>query len=146
MQKIVSIIFLLISLSSFAQETKRGTIRVKKVKKDVDVNKGEIAYTVARQDPMFKGGPLEMNKFIAKNLKYPEAEKNAKIEGTVYVGFVVGVDGSITSSRISQGVQDGSGLDKEALRIVSIMPKWEPGVYGREKLPMRYVLPIKFQL
>jgi len=146
MQKIVSLIFLLISFSCFAQEDKRGTIKVKKVKKDAPISKSEITYTIARQAPMFKGGQAEMNKFIAMNLKYPEAEKNAKIEGTVYVGFVVDVDVSITSSRISQGVQGGPGLDKEALRIVSIMPKWEPGLNGREKMPMRYVLPIKFKL
>ena len=145
MTKLFIITFLMFSFSCFAQE-KRGTIKVKKVKKDTVVKKNELTYTIARQDPMFDGGQVEMNKFIEKNLKYPEAEKIAKIQGTVYVGFVVEADGSITSSRISQGVDGGPGLDKEALRIVSIMPKWIPGLNGSKKFPMRYVLPIKFQL
>ncbi len=148
MTKQFIIAFLILSASAFAQEDKRGTIVVKKPKNENGIisKKSELTYTIATQNPMFEGGQVEMNKFIAKNMKYPEAEKAAKIQGTVYVGFVVQEDGSITSSRISQGVQGGPGLDKEALRIVSIMPKWVPGVHGSDKSAMRYVLPIKFTL
>ena len=76
------------------------------------------------RNPQFPGGGVEMQKFISNNTRYPEKEMKAKIEGDVDVAFTVMPDGTIQNPRIVKSVSPG--LDKEALRIVSSMPKWEP--------------------
>lgn len=144
MKKLFIIPFLIFSFSCFAQD-KRGTIKVKKVNSqedNVEVNENGTF----GQQPMFPGGQTEMYKFFKKNIKYPEAEKKAGIQGTVYVKFTVWTDGTLTGSKILKGVSGGPGLEVEALRLVSIMPKWTPGIKNGKVTYMHYSLPIKFQL
>ena len=146
MKKIFVIVFLMLSLSTFAQDNKRGTIKVKKATVAQKKTPNLEGYIKVGQVPMFPGGYEEMNKFIKKNLKYPSAERKARIQGTVNIGFAVGIDGSITNVMILESVPDAPGLEKEALRIVSIMPKWEPGMKNNKIVKMDYTLPIKFAL
>ena len=146
MKKILVIVFLMVSVSSFAQDNKRGTIKVKKTAVAKEKTPNLAGYVKAGQAPMFPGGYEEMNKFIKKYLKYPVAERKAGIQGTVKVGFDVSIDGKITNVMILESIPEASGLEKEALRIVSIMPKWEPGMKNNKVVKMDYVLPIKFKL
>ncbi len=146
MIRIIISFFLFLSVSGFGQDVKRGTIKVKKVRKDTVQKVSAMQYTRVTRLPAFTGGQSEMKKFIEKNMQYPEAEKQAGIQGTVYVDFVVEADGTITRKTISKGVPGGSGLEKEALRIVSIMPKWIPGISSIFPTSMTYSLPIKFTL
>lgn len=146
MQKIVSLFFFIVSISCFAQDTK-GTIKVKKVEsanKDTIQSTKIIAPVVMYVDQMpFLANMLE---FIQTNIKYPEAEKKAKIQGLVYVGFVVEIDGSLSNVRIVRGLLNGSGCDAEALRIVKMMPKWTPGKDKGKNVPVQCTLPIRFTL
>lgn len=96
--------------------------------------------------PSFKGGEAAMMKFIRKNIKYPELERNAGISGTCYVGFVVEKDGKITNARILRGLPNGPGCDKEALRVVNKMPKWKPGLQNGKPVRVQFNLPIKYTL
>jgi len=82
-------------------------------------------YTKADQMPQFKGGDAAFRKFIGKHLRYPQSELQAKIHGTVYLSFIVNIDGSITDATVVTGVNPG--LDKEALRLIRSMPRWVPG-------------------
>ncbi len=144
MKKLFIIPFLIFSFSCFAQD-KRGTIKVKKVNSENDSVEIDDNGTFG-QLPMFPGGQTEMYKFLKKNIKYPEAEKKAGIQGVVRIRFSVQTDGRLTGVKIMKGVIGGPGLEAEALRIVSIMPNWTPGIKNGKVASMLYVLPINFQL
>ena len=146
MKKLFFMTFLMLSISCFAQDTKRGTIKVKKAEVAETKTPNLAGYVKVGQMPMFPGGQSEMNAFIKKNLKYPIAERKAGIQGTVRVRFTVNLDGGITNVNILEGIPGAPGLEQEALRIVSIMPKWTPGLKNNKQTIMQYNLPIKFQL
>jgi TonB family protein len=96
-----------------------------------------------QQMPKFKG---DMNKYLADSIKYPETEKKAKISGTVYVTFVIERDGSISNVKLLRGVPNGPGLDAEAIRVISAMPKWSPGMQDGHAVRVQFNLPIRFAL
>jgi len=92
----------------------------------------------------FIGGFPEMQKFIYENVKYPELDNELRIEGVVYVNFVIEKDGSISNVAIEKGVSDG--LDREAKRVVKKFPKWIPGQVQAENVATRVRLPFRFSL
>jgi TonB family protein len=94
--------------------------------------------------PEFPGGDSARVKFITDNIVYPQIAKEKGIEGTVYVKFVVEMDGSITNVEVLRGVS--TELDKEAVRVVSIMPKWKPGTLRRKPVRTQFNMPVKFSL
>jgi protein TonB len=67
-----------------------------------------------------------------------------KIEGTVYITFVVDTDGSLLYIRVLRGI--GGGCDEEALRVVRLMPKWVPGKQGGKAVKVQYTLAVRFTL
>ncbi|MES2288078.1 MAG: energy transducer TonB [Bacteroidota bacterium] len=103
-------------------------------------------FTIVEEMPSFKGGDTEMVKFIQKNVKYPQAEKEAGITGTCFVTFIVEKNGKLGEIKILRGVSGGPGLDKEALRVVKKMPKWKPGRQNGKKVRVQYNLPIKYTI
>jgi TonB family protein len=103
---------------------------------------GNIILTGVQEMPMFRGGDEERVKFIASNLQYPKGAYNKGIQGTVYLTFVVDVDGSITDVKVLRGIE--SSLDEEAVRLVSIMPKWSPGKVGNIPVRVQFNMPIRF--
>lgn len=95
--------------------------------------------------PEFPDGGLRgLMRYFSKNLKYPEAAQAKGAQGNVYVAFVVAKDGSITHPRVVTGVDQD--LDKEALRLISDMPKWKPGKQRGQAVNVQYSLPISFRL
>lgn len=96
--------------------------------------------------PSFPRGEAEMMKFIQKNIQYPEVERQANIFGTCYVTFVVEKDGSLTGIKILRGVAGGGGCDKEAIRVIKLMPNWKAGKEDGKEVRVQFNLPIKFSL
>jgi protein TonB len=96
------------------------------------------------QNPEFPGGMDALMKWIYKELKYPVIAMEMGIGGRVTVSFVVGKDGAIRDIAILRGIDPS--LDKEALRVVSKMPKWIPGRQGGNAVSVKFILPIGFQL
>ena len=91
--------------------------------------------------PTYPGGTPALIEFLEGNLKYPEQAEREGIEGRVVATFIVELDGSVTNAKIALSVHPL--LDAEALRVVSLMPNWNPGKNcGR----VRYSLPITFRL
>jgi TonB family protein len=82
--------------------------------------------------------------YITKNLVYPSEAKKNKIEGRVFVSFIVEKDGSITNVKVLRGL--GSGCDEEAIRIVEKMPNWTPGSNSGKPINVKFTLPIRFSL
>lgn len=97
-------------------------------------------------DGSFPGGKDEMFKFITDNLKYPQEALENEIEGKVITEFVVEVDGSITDIKVLFGM--GYGCDEEAIRIISLMPKFKPAEFATNGMKVRqyWNLPITFKL
>lgn len=102
------------------------------------------SYKIVETMPEFPGGRNAMYEFIKQNLTYPEEAIKNKKEGQVIVGFLVAADGSLSNIELAKGI--GSGCDEEALRIVSIMPAWLPGLHHGKPVPVEYNLAVGFKL
>jgi beta-lactamase regulating signal transducer with metallopeptidase domain len=126
-------------------------------------------FTIVEENPTFIGGPDSMFRFLGRNIIYPAEARQLKVEGTVYVGFVVEKDGSITNIKVKRnvpqtvinevkvvGFEDVTGSKvvkrqdqscaKEAVRVISMMPKWKAGKTKGRSVRVAFVLPIKFKL
>ena len=117
---------------------------IEKVEEGTASQKEETVYQVVEQMPMFPGGMLAAMEFLGKNMKYPVAAQKAKIEGRVIVQFVVDKDGSISGARVVNSVSPE--LDAEAVRVVNMMPKWNPGKQRGKEVPVMFTMPITFRL
>ena len=104
----------------------------------------EELFQVVEEMPEFPGGMLECMKFLGKNIKYPPQAKENGIQGRVIVTFVIMKDGSITNANVVRGVDPL--LDKEALRVVNLMPKWKPGKQRGKAVNVKYTIPVMFRL
>ena len=106
-------------------------------------DEGEI-FEVVEQNPQFPGGDQALMAWLTKNLKYPSVAQENGIQGRVMVSFVVNKDGSIVDPKIIRSVDPS--LDKEAIRVVSSMPKWTPGRQRGKTVRVKYSLPVTFRL
>jgi TonB family protein len=97
---------------------------------------------MAEKMPAFPGGTPALLKFINKSLKYPQEALKNKEHGTAVVQFVVSKTGSVESVKIVRSVS--RSIDKEAVRVVSNMPKWIPGEEKGKKVAVLYTMPINF--
>jgi protein TonB len=98
---------------------------------------------IAEVMPEFEGGQKALYKFLRKTLHYPTISKNIGEEGTVFVRFIIDATGIVTGIEILKGVS--AALDKEASRVISLMPHWKPGKQHGEPVNVRMVIPIKFE-
>lgn len=87
--------------------------------------------------PDFPGGRDEFFKFIAKNYRTPDVKK---LNGKVYVTFVIEKDGSLTALKVLRDI--GYGTGKEAIRVLELSPKWMPGEQNGQKVRCMFSLPI----
>lgn len=120
----------------FGQDT--GTISTK------GTVKGEQIYDIVEQYPEFPGGYSALTEWIDDNLKYPVEAAMDGIEGRVIVQFIVRPTGKIVDAKVVRGI--APSLDKEALRLINIMPNWIPGRQKGKAVNVRYTLPITFKL
>jgi TonB family protein len=95
-------------------------------------------------DAEFPGGTYGLNRFIGANMTYPEESLKKNEEGKVFLSFVVKADGSIDSIQVERGVS--KNLDNEAVRLLTIMPRWNPAEYNGRKVATRVRFPISFTL
>ena len=104
----------------------------------------EEFFMVVENMPEFPGGDLGLMKFIQKNVKYPAIAKEYNITGKVYVSFIVDKQGKVTNVKIVRGVD--KNLDAEALRVVSLLPKYKPGKQRGKSVRVMFTIPINFTL
>jgi protein TonB len=114
---------------------------VKAVVSDGDDNK---IYNFAEQQPEFPGGYEAMMKYFSKNIRYPKLAQRMGTEGKVFVSFTVNKDGSITDVEAVKGIS--AECDKEATRVVQIMPPWKVGKQNGKPVRVKFVLPVSFKL
>jgi protein TonB len=94
--------------------------------------------------PRFPGGDAALMAYLKANLRYTSAGIENRIQGVVVLQFVVGADGGISNIRVLRPL--GFGLDEEAIRVVKVMPRWEPGYQGGQPVAVTYNLPMRFSL
>ena len=105
----------------------------------------EIPFVAVEQKPTFQGGDAnDFSRWIGSNLVYPEVAKELGIQGRVVLQFTVMKDGTVGNVKLLRGID--ASLDKEAMRVVSASPKWEPGRQRDRAVNVTYTFPVVFQL
>ena len=107
-------------------------------------SKTEEALQECEQMPEYPGGMAECQKFLSKNIRYPEEAMKNDVQGRVIIQFVVKKDGSISDTKVVRSVDPL--LDKEALRVINAMPKWKPGMHKGKAVNVKYTIPVAFKL
>jgi len=90
------------------------------------------------------GGAAAWSKFLQRNLKYPDMAVDSRMQGRVWVSFIVEKDGHLSDIVVERGV--GYGMDEEALRVLKMAPAWKPGIQNGQPVRVKYNIPINFQL
>ena len=117
---------------------------VENVQEEV-VEEEAIPFQLVEEKPSFMGGDAnQFSAWVNKRLVYPEIAKENGVQGRVTLQFTVEKDGSVTKVKVLRGV--GPSLDKEAVRVVSMSPKWKPGKQRDRAVPVTYTFPVYFQL
>ena len=110
---------------------------------DVDPN-NPLNFHVVEDLPKFPGGAVELMKWLTKNLKYPAAAQQRKVQGRVVAQFVINTDGSISDLELVEKLS--TECDREALRVLRMMPNWQPGVMNAKPCRTKVCIPIVFKL
>ena len=109
------------------------------------VEEEAIPFQLVEEKPSFQGGDAnQFSKWVNSRLVYPEIAKENGVSGRVTLQFTVEKDGSVTKVKVLRGVDPS--LDKEAVRVVSMSPKWKPGKQRDRAVPVTYTFPVIFQL
>ena len=101
-------------------------------------------YLIVDEMPEFPGGNDKIIDYIQQNIKYPVEACEDKIQGRVFVNFIVEPDGSLSDIFVIRGI--GGGCDEEAMRIIQNMPKWKPGKLNGEIVRCSCTVPVVFEL
>lgn len=104
----------------------------------------DIIHVTAEFMPEFPGGVSALMKYLNTTIKYPTISQEIGSQGRVIVQFVVDRDGNITNPEVVRGID--AHLDKEAIRVISAMPKWKPGTQNGKKVRVKYTVPVVFRL
>lgn len=107
-------------------------------------NPEKRVFDVVEKMPEFPGGSAGLMKWLSDNVKYPAKAEESGIQGRVVCTFVIERDGSVTDVRVARSIDPL--LDNEAVRVLSKMPKWNPGTQGGESVRVKYTVPVTFRL
>ena len=148
---VCALLFMMSSTPVSAQQVKKsiihedGSVTTMYGDKEIEIKKaGEDFYIVVEEMPEFPGGMQALIDFLKANVQYPEAAKQAGASGRVTTSFIVGEDGVCRDFKVLRGVSPE--LDAEALRVLGLMPKWSPGKQDGKPVPVRYTVPVTFNL
>lgn len=137
---LVTIIAIVNTTSTFSQTFK---VRTATIDNGVAVYTEVFEYDYVDEKPEFPGGSNSLIKFINSHRQYPHDAYETGIEGRVTCSFIVHPNGKISHIKVLRGVENS--LNKEAMRIVSIMPDWIPGKINEQPVPVRVVCCIPFR-
>jgi len=115
-------------------------VEIPKMEEEVE----DVIFLVVEENASPKGGISEFYKYVSENIKYPMQARRMRVEGKVFVEFVIGKDGKIFNANAVKGI--GAGCDEEAVRIIMNAPAWNPAKQRGKPVKQRMVLPITFKL
>ena len=110
----------------------------------VDMYNEPVDFRVVEDLPQFPGGASEFMKWLTRNLKYPASAQNKKIKGRVVAQFIVNTDGSVSDLELTEHLE--AACDREVLRVLRMMPKWQAGVMNAKPCRTKVCIPIVFNL
>ena len=125
---------------SLPQGTKGKEVTETQIKSVPD----SVVFQVVEEMPDFPGGMKALMDYLSKNVKYPAEAHAIGAQGRVIVSFTVKKDGSIADTKVERSVNPY--LDKEAMRVIAAMPKWQPGKQRGEAVNVRFTVPVAFRL
>ena len=110
----------------------------------VDMYDEPVDIRVVEDLPQFPGGAAEFMKWLTKNLKYPPSAQSQQVKGRVVAQFIVNKDGSVTDLEVTEHLN--RACDNEVLRVLRMMPKWEPGLMDAKPCRTKVCIPVVFNL
>ncbi len=131
MKKLLVILICILPFTSFAQESTEKK------------SSNERIYTSVEVMLEFPGGEAALMNYLVKNIKYPSDAQDAKIQGKVFLTFVVSDEGKVKQVKVLRGL--GASIDAEAIRVVQEMPDWKPGTMNGKPVNVQYNIPINFR-
>lgn len=132
MKKLLGIILILFSVQVKAQSEQHTDSFI------------DTVYTYVDQMPEFPGGNDKIQVFLQKNIKYPPLAKQKKIEGRVYVEFIIDKTGQLKNVQVKKSADPV--LDEEAVRVIRKMPLWKPGMQDGKAVNVSLMVPVEFKL
>ena len=110
----------------------------------IPITKDSVVLKTVEQLPEFPGGIVQFMKWLTRNLRYPSVAQSQRIQGKVVISFIINKDGSIASPTIVQSADPL--LDREAMRVIRMMPHWKPGLQDGKPCRTMFAIPVNFQL
>lgn len=141
MKYILSSLFTLLTYSVAAQTTQPAELTITKAGPKTPDSTGKTVYQFVDRMPAPSFNVME---FLAKNTVYPDSAKRYGIQGRVLTNFVVNEDGTLSDFKTTRGI--GWGCDREAIRVLKLMPPWKPGMQDGKPVKVYYTQPISFKL
>ena len=126
------------------QNVKSAHKKLKTLSVTDTVPNNEPIFTSVEHTPSFPGGIQAFGEYLGKNIRYPAESRKRGVQGKVIISFVVEKDGSLTGTYIARGVDEY--INKEALRVLNLSPKWTPGTQNGKLVRVAYAVPIAFTL
>ena len=111
---------------------------------DEEIPVEDEIFEVVEKNPEFSYNGMSLMQYLGKSIKYPTIAQETGTQGRVIVQFVVNKDGSIVDVKVVRGVDPY--LDKEAIRVISTMPKWKPGEQRGKPVRCEFTVPVMFKL
>lgn len=151
MRQFVILLFIVLASKLFSQEKITKTIRIKKEipsQKQNNISgdsQEQEIYTIVDENPEFPGGLTELYNFIKTNLNYPALAIEKNIQDVVYVKFVINENGKVSSPQVLKGIVNCKVCDEEVLRVIKLLPDWQPGILNGKKVRTYFQMPIKFK-
>ena len=113
-------------------------------RKVMAIDPNEEIFTIVDQMPEFPTGEEGLGRFLSEFIQYPVRAKQEGVQGRILCAFIVRKDGTISNLEVINGLDND--LDNEALRVLSMMPKWKPGINDRKAVSVKCILPIDFTI
>jgi periplasmic protein TonB len=140
LQHLVAIVFaLMLVLPAMAQNSKPHPPTVKS-----PAQQKNGVYTMLESQPGFPGGPKAMFDYLAKNVKYPTADRENNRQGRAVIQFVVEPDGRLTDVKVVRA--PSAAMGEEAARVFKNSPKWKPGTVKGKAVRAQFTVPVNFTL
>jgi TonB family protein len=126
------------------KDGRRSSTSTAQQRKVMPIDPNEEIFTIVDKMPQFPTGEDGLGRFIAEFIRYPSRAKEENIQGRILCSFIVRKDGTISNLEVVNGLD--SDLDNEALRVLSTMPKWTPGLNDNKPVSVKCILPIDFKI
>lgn len=120
-----------------------STLSTAQTRKAMPIDPNEEIFTIVDVMPQFPTGDEGLGRFISEFIRYPSSAREDNVEGRILCSFIVRKDGTISNIEVVNGLH--RDLDNEALRVLSMMPKWTPGKNGNTCVSVKCILPIDFK-